>query len=142
MTDANQVNDVIDKIGLRIDDLRENLDQYQRNIDLTLKEIPQTIDIRSYNNSHFNISSSRYNQDNGSMEPPAVASMAGSRLDRAIAAQLESPIHAHATNLSEMEKMQKSGGGANMSNIFSENLSERTLKTILNLQSERAQTQQ
>ena len=125
VTDVNQVNDVIDKIGLRIDDLRENLDQYQRNIDLTLKEIPQTIDIRSYNNSHFNItniSSSRYNQDNGSMEPPAVASMAGSRLDRAIAAQLESPIHAHATNLSEMEKMQKSGGGAaNMSNIFSEN---------------------
>ena len=48
----------IDKINLKIDGLKDNLNCYEQNIDLTLKEIPK--DIRSMNNSNFNNSSSRH----------------------------------------------------------------------------------
>lgn len=63
-THKNIVAAVIDKIHLKIDDLRDNLVNYEQKIDLTLKEIPPypAGDIRSLNNSNFNISSSRYNE--------------------------------------------------------------------------------
>lgn len=53
-----QVRDTIDKINSKIDHLKDNLVSYEQNIDLTLKEIPR--DIRSVNNSNFNLSSARY----------------------------------------------------------------------------------
>lgn len=53
-----QVHETIAKITSKIDDLRENLVSYEQKIDLTLKEIPR--DIRSLNNSNFNLSSARY----------------------------------------------------------------------------------
>ena len=118
---------------------------------MTLKEIPPTTyhinDIRSLNNSNFNISSSRYNEGDrsqgnnpsGSAERPIVASVQ-SRLEQAVNG-VDSPIHAMATELGDIEALKKSGVNmTHMSNIFSDNLSEKTLKTILNLQSERAQT--
>ena len=56
------MDSVIDKIHLKIDDLRDNLVNYEQKIDMTLKEIPQQVDIKSLNNSNWNISSSRYNE--------------------------------------------------------------------------------
>ena len=58
-----QVRDTIDKINSKIDHLKDNLVSYEQNIDLTLKEIPR--DIRSVNNSNFNLSSARYQQTGG-----------------------------------------------------------------------------
>ena len=81
---------------------------------MTLKEIPpigsNTIhDIRSLNNSNFNISSSRYNEGERSQgnvpsnERPVVASVQ-SRLEQVLNG-IDSPIHAQATELGDMEAL-------------------------------------
>ena len=63
-----QVNDTINKITSKIDNLRDNLVCYEQKIDLTLKEIPR--DIRSVNNSNFNLSSARNQYTIGGNEHP------------------------------------------------------------------------
>ena len=62
-----QVKDTINKITSKIDNLRENLVCYEQKIDLTLKEIPK--DIRSVNNSNFNLSSARNQYTIGNDHP-------------------------------------------------------------------------
>jgi regulatory protein YycI of two-component signal transduction system YycFG len=89
---------------LKIDGLKDNLNCYEKNIDLTLKEIPK--DIRSMNNSNFNNSSSRYqNQET----------------DR---------------NSKLLKTNRQLDGGM----VIPDDLSEETLKTILDFHSDRAQT--
>ena len=63
-----QVKETIDKITSKIDDLRDNLVCYEQKIDLTLQEIPR--DIRSVNNSNFNLSSARNQFTTGGNEVP------------------------------------------------------------------------
>jgi hypothetical protein len=81
------IENAIERINLRIDDLNQNLENYEQKVDLTLKEIPK--DIRS------NLNSSK-NPD---------------------------------TYRASVQLMQ-------------ENMSDETLKTILDFHSERAKTQQ
>ena len=49
------MKETIDKINLKIDDLKDNLQNYKYKIDYTMREIPS--DIKSMNQSNFNHSS-------------------------------------------------------------------------------------
>ena len=59
ISNTDTLREAIQNITMKIEDLRENLLDFESKIQGTLKEIPK--DVRSYNNnSNFNASSSRY----------------------------------------------------------------------------------
>ena len=148
----------IANITNKIDDLRDNLVCYEQKIDLTLKEIPR--DIRSLNNSNFNLSSARnygIGNDHGEF---TYESQLLNHLDRLTNKDRQSNFHssyraAHDEGVIDSPRNHPERINNVTSDLlitphymvnaplpmnFHDNLSDKTLKTILNLQSDRAQT--
>jgi len=127
-----KVLNAIEKINLKIDGLNQNLENYQQEIDLTLEEIPR--DIRSMNNSNFNNSSSR--QYHGDTDRNTYDKITNKTYRTSHGnGKFTGGGNGRGDKQSEINEMDKQ-------QMLQDNLSDKTLKTIVDFKSERAQTQQ